>query len=1591
MIVLDGLDHVWRELDHNITELSDLFKNLFPIPSNIVLLIGTQSLSESQLPYGFLKNAPTDTWLTLPHFGRDTVGRWVDYHLNHPPPSRQVREECHPQEIVDIVDAFLEISNGHPLHLRYSLQNLYEQELAITQKNVLALPVCPHENITSYYNNLWLAISDASRSSLILLTLADFAWPTGSIPDVLVLAEFSREVAQTEWSAVRHLLVSSELGWKPVHGSLKVFVSETNEYSERKSRLLEAMLSWLSNHAPEYLRWAYLWIVQAKQGNPENLIKGATREWAIDSFAKGYSDWNVRRIVELSSKHAFLSDDFKSFAERGLLCDYLAPDYLGVHDEAFSRALEAQLILREDDHLIMLIDYNLDTYGAEELPYIAYYANEYGNEEIVLKCKGIMYDMISTNHNHTDKKSLLMPLTEVICIYDCDAKNIAEHIINNRTFKDLPISYVKALRKLGYSNVIGDLVNENLTEDEKNTLIDDGILSALENDTAWAIFNYGNSNLYHILSYLVNGTVPDINDIIAVDTSIFSVKEYQLYEFGPQLDDFFYNSYFYLLLTNMLGMVDKRDELFSSAKSKKWIKYALYRIDILAKTLADRLGQREDTGVAWYYEQLSELEPPDFSIDREGFEYGKSFRKVFLRIVLDSMLISTTVGTRLTISDQDLIELTNSPHSFITDILVLLQDRRLTWLSERALDWLYENRDQFCATDVEFASTDGAYNYATISSVFAINGKTEYASSALRSFIDFCIVHGHRKDILIHDILESLEENRNTLDAQFIRSTLVELAPVLDSIDEYTDGKETRHFPLNYGSSLRRLYPELVAPYYLYFIEGEEYYRAERHFLNILEMADFSDPIYAAIGCTCVDEDSWNWLRERASSGDTAAAHIMEQLEEYYGVRVSKKSDEELQEKRSSSASKSPPDPANFPPLKLNEYFQACSDADIYNDADRLKPWVSHWETQIDPEQIIEAIDNYSKTKSYFKPGFIRYDLEVRKYGRKQALPIFIECCKEEQILSSWNTRLEEILNVLDIIKNHYNNNWRDILRELVYHMPYYYRYFGIHREIRYIVGFLCKMNQSRSASDFISGVMITLHGLVSPFKLPPSVWIIDPVQGDNTALSVLFSRLIAPSGMVRERAVVEIAKLLGDEQQNGTVINFFISWFSEQDMETRVATGLFTLLVAKEKYGAQLPDYDALVAAIQYHSVLSDYLLFELYGQKTRLASIEHDDSTVMRFSPPKSWERHYPIVPGFIRGHLRHMMKNIPTDLFQRWAYETNKVVERTDVDFSASSHYGRKDSEHIVSFEIKINESAISGYLRLLTWLRTSKQIDDETARNFAIETLPTDLSLISLEPRRSPAWWPSVDKDSGVIVDTLPGDISRTLDELKLETKQGYLGYAKGRLGEKSGTIFQVTIMGALQWCTDSDRISDEAIFGAMERYGLQRPTVGDCRFAGSYDDSISPKGLLQLGGWSLLPISAELWPNTSPRWQAWRLDDRIRGLHPQLAESTVQIDVQQDQIIYKVEDSALAQWYDWTEGLEDKQIADMPFRHGSVLTLNRDVIDKFVEQHHAKLCWICELKWFTREHSYENPKIESVYFIVGATQIISTSNPDHLFS
>lgn len=364
IVILDGLDHIWREAG-SIDELRQLLDYLLPAPPGVVVLMATQSVEDEKLPTSLLRHAPREGWFELPFLHLNSIRHWLWHHkaeiwpeenieetenVQEPNNTRRMRRRVDDYQLNQLAQAFYDKSKGHPLHLRYSLKALQEQGQPVMESTVEELPPCPHENISEYYRLLELRLSEEGRQILHLLATSRFSWPREGLFECLAPAPLDQPRVIQALRNVEHLLINDELGLRPFHGSLLVWLEEQPNHALHAALLRPRIIEWLSSRAPESWRWAYEWTLRADTGDVTPLRDGPNRDWTVEAVALRRSGHEIGALLARAGWCALEAREIPRALELGLLADYVHNTY-EYYNHHLEPLLVPQLFVEEDPYL----------------------------------------------------------------------------------------------------------------------------------------------------------------------------------------------------------------------------------------------------------------------------------------------------------------------------------------------------------------------------------------------------------------------------------------------------------------------------------------------------------------------------------------------------------------------------------------------------------------------------------------------------------------------------------------------------------------------------------------------------------------------------------------------------------------------------------------------------------------------------------------------------------------------------------------------------------------------------------------------------------------------------------------------------------------------------------------------------------------------------------------------------------------------------------------------------------------------------------------------------------------------------------------
>jgi hypothetical protein len=305
LLVLDGLDHVVSQRDRDeVVKILRLIPN--PLPDGLFLAIGTQPIPDL-LPYPLRDNV-TET-ITTAGFDRRGIAGFAQCYLGSAPDQQ-------------LLNALETKSEGNPLYLRYILEEA-SRSGGLTTWGLERVP--PYGGaIGVYYGRLWSALTNEARTLLGALATATFNMPADELSFVMAQIGESATATATALASVQHLLDTRGRTVRIYHPSFKTFVEQQDHVVNVRPSIISALRQWISERGSELLRWACEWEYTYLAGDPEPLLRGTTRQWAVESYALLRPPTGVERLLRLAMGAARAARDLPRLVARGRLLAYIA-------------------------------------------------------------------------------------------------------------------------------------------------------------------------------------------------------------------------------------------------------------------------------------------------------------------------------------------------------------------------------------------------------------------------------------------------------------------------------------------------------------------------------------------------------------------------------------------------------------------------------------------------------------------------------------------------------------------------------------------------------------------------------------------------------------------------------------------------------------------------------------------------------------------------------------------------------------------------------------------------------------------------------------------------------------------------------------------------------------------------------------------------------------------------------------------------------------------------------------------------------------------------------------------------------------------
>ena len=1034
IVIVDGLDHVWRDhRDHE--DMETLFDALLPLPDNVRLVVGTQKISSEHLPASLLNALPSEQWTELPLMSQMAVHRWIRSQdkagrLN----LRLTAGQRRPHVIRTIARAFYDISQGLPLHLIYSFEALARTGAEVTPEDVAALPACPSGDIRRYYRSFWTRADAKAHTILHVLAGLEFGPPPFALYDC-----FGRcNQSLTSLSKISHLLDYRETEVRPFHGSLFAFVRDLPEHAVAFATHASDVLAWLETSAPQYWRWAWLWITKAQLGDPSDLLAGPNREWAISSLSDGLPIDQLVSILDHAEKAALDVFDLPRLLALRLLKTRAVngPEF---QTDQWPLLQEVALSLSSDPYALPNLQPRLHRASAELLPFLVRATDSSNRAEIAQnaieelngRIDRLLADETSSGKRKADLVDAIVAIAGTVRRHE--TPRFIKSSGSRRTSDALLGTYARtSVLTLNYENVF------DASTHRSGHNLDREVLAALCLEGLDPSLKPGLKALTHpalrCLTILKGGRAKRSRTRRNL-SGLFPTRESSGPGYPEEVHEVAYNVFFAALASALSGRRARGWSKMPSNAEATWFGDALPSLERLAEAIAQRWTESGRWPPLREVYGLLDLREPSTK-DHDVRLCLMGTRLALRDIAVDLCTIAKGLDPSALIEVEDVECALQSPF-WLDDLWMdCFSERRLPLHTPEAAQALVERVARHLdSTITEFNERTAA---AAKLAIFALdNNLRPLAEKELRRGVACLLGYGWRKDLFALEVVRSIDSLARHRDSK-ISQILLSLAGEFEAITEYTDGDETDFARETYLKTIATHFPKRIPTCFAHLIRSEDWRFAQVLSISMLKTCEAGDPFGQALFETYIGPSEIHALQAASGVQPHSTAAVSAVLKKTGRANV--RTDARLVEgpnsgdgPESSEPDVAVPDPGKFVPGLLQEYLSAIREVRPYDHGQSLvTEWLKYWETKGQAEEALadlEATTSPTEAHLDLNDAFdVAFEVALRIQGRFRAYKWLIRAHATRSGWQRWWTSDEEARARFKVFSTHYPEKWQEFI-----------------------------------------------------------------------------------------------------------------------------------------------------------------------------------------------------------------------------------------------------------------------------------------------------------------------------------------------------------------------------------------------------------------------------------------------------------------------------------------------------------------------------------------------------------------------------------
>ncbi|MGH7874825.1 MAG: NACHT domain-containing protein [Candidatus Binatia bacterium] len=1090
-IVVDGLDHVWRDT-RRVDQLNHLFNEILPLPPNVSLVVGTQRVSDEQLPGKLLTIANEDNWIEIPRMDEVAVHRWVVQQDKARPLILRfdTTAQRRAKMIDEIAAAFFSISQGHPLHLIYAYEGLIRTGLPTSVEEVESLPPCPDGDIRVYYKGLWVRLSANAKTALHMLAGSDFFWPSLGIRQVL-----------GDFSEIDHLLEPRNLGMVPFHSSIFAWVREREDHTESYQALLPKIINWLANDAPEYWRWGWLRLTRAQAGDFKDLLLGATRDWVVESLAKGWPDRQIENILATAEAKTFEDGDLpRTVSLRSLktrvsnVREFQSRDFAAYHATALAVSENHQQTLNLLDEIYDLTD--------SEVTELARRGPREMSSQILPACRDELARRVNAwiALRHRPEQEFTKLSDQLLSVSALMDEQTVRRTLNYlRGFRKPEPHVSRFIRLLGDArNIQGlQLARRTLTSakwKDQRKLVDDAFVRVAsfagadvrelvspekEPLSAFAACWF----LWRDREAKVEGHMPPVpSDIVR--------EQYSLVENGD-VTSFFYDAFWIALYIGFRANGNEFCMIYPGLGKENlgWLPKGLAFIEKTAKKIAEAWI---DPTFSVVYTESAEIEPVKWGPSPET-EYRQylAFKEALRHVAVDLHFLTLAISGVTEVPASELNMARQSTHwSDANWVARNVADRIPLLDKDGAAAILTAEAQVLLANVTEFSERSEHWTQlAELALLYEDGRQAEFLAHAAECLVGY----GWRKDLGAMDVLDAVVEV-GAKDPAVTRARLDRLVPIIEVITEFTDGDETNHVRSELIEVVAKVAPERLPALYEHHLSNDDYSYADECLIELAKVMDLGSAEGAALARTFLEEKTLSVLAERAIDEPAARALLDTQTAFLGGTptpgRESNATAEDLSESEKEAAKV---DPTSFGYEDFADVVKAAASVHYRSRKEFMVRWLYHWKDQHKGSPALRAILSYFETteatydaKEILDDAFL---VSLAIEGKETAYPWLVRAHIRRHGWYYYASEAE-IMQRIRLAAQHYPDRWFRYIRDTSSPAPYFRRgRYSFVIGYKYLVRFLMLVGQVEAADKITTAFVDSLVDEVREQPISETPW----------------------------------------------------------------------------------------------------------------------------------------------------------------------------------------------------------------------------------------------------------------------------------------------------------------------------------------------------------------------------------------------------------------------------------------------------------------------------------------------------------------------